>query len=181
MKTIIEAVADFVQQRLTAVGTANDIAPNAIQYRWEHTLRVTTIGQQLARDEHANEQHVVLGCLLHDVATLDHGDYRDHGRLGAQISRPFLRERGLNHDDVEAICYAIAVHVDGKANFEHEPTLEASIVSDADNIDRFGAYRLLEWGQPFMDDYATLISKARERITVLQNYRVKQIMETAAG
>lgn len=54
-------------------------------------------------------------------------------------------------------------------------------MSDADNIDRFGAYRLLEWGRPLLDDYATLISKACERSTVLQNYRVKQIMETAAG
>ena len=51
---------------------------------------------------------------------------------------------GLSEADVNDICYAIAIHVDDKADFEWERTAFSETVGDADNIDRFDAYRIYE-------------------------------------
>ena len=42
------------------------------------------------------------------------------------------------------MCYGIAIHVDDEADFEFERTPLAMGVGDADNIDRYDAYRLYE-------------------------------------
>ena len=42
------------------------------------------------------------------------------------------------------ICYGIAIHVDDKADFQWERTPFCETVGDADNIDRFDAYRIYE-------------------------------------
>jgi hypothetical protein len=182
LQTRIEKTAEFVKEYLwNAAATRTDTNFDP-RYRWNHTLRVTNIGVQIARAENATLEHVVLGCLLHDIALFDDPvDYGDHGRLGAQISRPFLTELGLPTEDVEAICYAVAVHVDDKADFEHPETLESKIVSDADNIDRFDAYRLLLFCRGELDDLDALVEKLRPRIKTLENYRARQIMGTPTG
>jgi uncharacterized protein len=82
---------------------------------------------------------------------------------------------------VDAICYAIAVHVDGKADFEHPHTLEADIVSDADNIDRFGAFRILQWCAPGMDDFGQLAENLRARVAHLEGYLANSPLETPTG
>lgn len=115
------------------------------------------------------------------MAHFDPGDYRDHGRLAARLSRPILTELGYSPQEVEAICYAIAVHVDDKADFEHEPTLEAAIVSDADNVDRFGAYRILLWCANDLYNFEALVATLRERLERLYSYRGKRMMGTDAG
>jgi hypothetical protein len=182
LQTRVEKTAEFVKEYLwNAASTRTDTNFDP-RYRWLHTLRVTNIGVRIARAEKANLEHVVLGCLLHDVAWFDDPvEHRDHGRLGAQVSRPFLTELGLPPEDVEAICYAIAVHVDDKADFDHPVTLESKIVSDADNVDRFDAYRLLLYCQNEMDDLDALVEKLRPRIETLENYRDRQIMGTPTG
>ena len=45
---------------------------------------------------------------------------------------------------IQEICYGIAIHVDDKADFEGERTPLALSVSDADNLDRFDAYRIYQ-------------------------------------
>ena len=54
------------------------------------------------------------------------------------------KELGLPEKRINDICYAIAVHVDEKADFPGENTTFALSVGDADNIDRFDAYRIHE-------------------------------------
>ena len=182
LQTRIDKTATFVKDYLwTATATRTDANLDP-RYRWEHTLRVTNLGVQIARAEDANLEHVVLGCLLHDVAWFDQMEnYKDHGRLGARVSRPFLTELGLPPEDVEAICYAVAVHVDDKADFEHPVTLESKVVSDADNVDRFDAYRMMLYCQNELDDLDALVIKLRERIKTLEDYRQRQIMGTPTG
>ena len=67
-----------------------------------------------------------------------------HGRRSAEIARPFLEGLGLAPDAVNEICYGIAIHVDDRADFEWERTPFCETVGDADNIDRFDAYRIYE-------------------------------------
>ena len=73
------------------------------------------------------------------------------------------------------------MHVDGSAGYEHEHTLEARVVSDADNVDRFGAYRVLLWCVDDMSNYAALIAKLGDRVQRLKDYRERQVMETGYG
>ena len=55
-----------------------------------------------------------------------------------------MKELGLAADRIEDICYGIAIHVDDEADFPGERTPLALSVGDADNIDRFDAYRIYE-------------------------------------
>ena len=58
--------------------------------------------------------------------------------------RPFLENLGLPSERINDIFYGIAMHVDDEAGFEGERTPFAETVGDADNIDRFDAYRIYE-------------------------------------
>jgi len=109
---------------------------------------VANIGREIARAEGLDEELVALGCILHDVSYCrqfhGHEDWKRHGRESAAIARPFLTELGLAADEVEEICYGIAIHVDNEADFPGERTALALTIGDADNIDRFDAYRIYE-------------------------------------
>ena len=181
-KTRLEKIAGFVAERLEQMAADHPSPDRDPAYRWEHTQRVAQYGRQLARAEGADIDVVVAACLLHDVSHFDPlVNYNDHGRLGAEISRPFLETLGYTSEQIDDICYAIAMHVDGDAGYAHEPTLEASIVSDADNIDRFGAYRILWWCVPEMNDLPALTEKLRQRLVRLEKYRHDNPLETVAG
>jgi HD superfamily phosphodiesterase len=177
----LEAIAGYAKNRLEQVGAQHQEPPARIEYRWLHTLRVANIGKQLAECEHAQVELVIAGCLLHDIATFDEGERQNHGHLGGRIIRPYLQELGYSPEEVENVCYAVASHVTGVADFDHPKTLEAMLVSDADNIDRFGAYRLLEYCLPEMENFDRLITKIEKRIPVLERYRSEKILETEAG
>ena len=117
-------------------------------YRLEHSIRVARIGAEIARAEGMNEEHMAIACLLHDVAygmdfPADY-DWSGHGRDSTRIARPFLDTLGLDGQVVEDICYGIAIHVDDRADFEGRRTPFTETVGDADNIDRFDAFRIYD-------------------------------------
>ena len=59
--------------------------------------------------------------------------------------------------------------------------MEARIVTDADNIDRFGAYRVLSYCQSEIDDYMKLTDHLRKRVEKLESYLVKSPLLTISG
>ena len=143
---------------------------------------MSNYGKIIAEAEGADVEMVVAACLMHDVAHFESGeDYKSHGRLGAKISRPVLLEIGYSSVETENICYSIALHVDGNADFDHPETIESKVVPDADNVDRFGAYRVLRWCMPEMYEYDKLIEKLTSRLETLENYRGQQLLETNKG
>ncbi len=116
-------------------------------YRLEHTYRVANIGREIAAREGFDETEMVIACMLHDIAYCEEfgeDGWQDHGRRSAQIARPFLQKLGIAEERINDICYGIAIHVDEKADFPGEKTPFALTVGDADNIDRFDAYRIHE-------------------------------------
>ncbi|HEX7620869.1 MAG TPA: HD domain-containing protein [Anaerolineales bacterium] len=149
------------------------------EYRWKHTLRVAQFGKVIAENEAADVELIVAACLLHDIAWFDTNadNSREHGRLGAQIARPVLESLGYNESKLENICYSIANHVDE----DNPDTLEAKILSDADNVDRFGPYRILQWCFADIEDYDKLAAKLNERIHRLDQYRKKNPLFTTTG
>lgn len=179
----LEDIAEFVQTHLYEMAQKYPSEQHNPVYRWEHTLRVANYGKQIAESEEANTEMVIAGCLLHDVAHFEcEDDYRGHGRMGAKIAREFLPTLNYTPDQIDNICFAVAIHVDGEAGFEHPETLEAFCVTDADNLDRFGAYRILRWCVPEMNDYSKLIVKLKQRIEKLHEYRSREkLLETDTG
>ncbi len=122
-------------------------------YRVEHSIRVANIGRIIAEKEGYNVENVVIACLLHDISYaygIEENRHQDHGRMSALHARPFLESLHLDQKRIESICGAIAIHVDDEADFEFERTAETEVAGEADNIDRFDAYRIyetLEWKQ----------------------------------
>lgn len=126
------------------------------EYRLQHSYRVAYAAGEIARKEGLDEEGLIIGALLHDVGYSlpfrtkegDFGGWQEHGRMSARLARPFLEQLDLDKERVEEICYGIAIHVDGEADFPGEKTAFACSIGDADDVDRFDAYRIydaMEW------------------------------------
>ena len=122
--------------------------PTERDYRLEHSYRVANFAKAIAEAEGFDVTNAVIAGLLHDIAYCEEmvtrEDRMNHGRRSAAIARPFLETLGLSADAVNEICYGIAIHVDDEADFQWERTAFCETVGDADNIDRFDAYRIYE-------------------------------------
>ena len=180
----LHRISEFILARRAATEAkgATNFSAFDYEYRWKHTLRVVQYGRQIAEEEGADVEVVMAACLLHDISKFDDEEYGvEHGRVSARIARPFLETLGYSEERLNNICFSIAVHVDDNADFEHPITIESKIVSDADNIDRFGAYRLLLQNKDVAENYDALIEKAKGRLVTLRKYREANSMGTAAG
>ncbi len=173
----IAKIAAFVPRHLQADARSNGIPEDECAYRWEHSMRVSRYGRVIAEAEGGDVELVVAACLLHDVASFAPGEPADHGRAGAAFIRPYLLEWGYTEEETEAICYALASHVD----VQHPETLLARIVTDADNIDRFGAYRILLGFWKEIGNFGAIAKQAAERLPRLKSYRQEVVMETPTG
>ena len=139
MQQIVEETRKYVKQRLLA-----ELKPEDGYYRYTHTLRVADIGRRIARAENLDEEMLVLGCLLHDigyVACKNRTDFADHGLKSARIAESFLLEQGYDPVKTESICYGIRIHTQADEERLRPATPLEDSVSDADNIDRFDAWR----------------------------------------
>jgi uncharacterized protein len=115
------------------------------QYRYEHSIRVAGIGQSIAKEEGLDEEALIIACLLHDIGYIvchSNEDHRIHGRFSAQIAHDFLTSIGFETERINTICYGIKIHTELKKEYERMPTPFEMSIADADDIDRFDAYRL---------------------------------------
>ena len=143
----VELAMDFLKKRFDESEYFAD-KKSEKDYRFEHSVRVANIGKIIAEKEGMDSDAMVIACLLHDISYINEfktrEESRNHGRYSAKIARPFLEEIGIEPEVIEDICYGIAIHVDDEADFPGERTAFALSVGDADNIDRFDAYRIFE-------------------------------------
>ena len=149
--------------------------PTDRDYRLEHSYRVANIAKAIAEAEGFDVTYAVIGGLLHDIAYCEEmvtrEDRMNHGRRSAAIARLFLESLGLPADAVNEICYGIAIHVDDEADFEWERTPFCETVGDADNIDRFDAYRIYEtleyikFSEMSLDDKREKVASTIEKLT----------------
>ena len=184
----IKATEEFLKMRFDH---ATEFEQPDIAYRIEHTYRVANIGREIAIKEGFDETEMVIACLLHDVSYCEatgEGRFwpavREHGRRSAQIARPFLEELGLPKDRIEDICYGIAIHADGKADFPGENTPFAISVGDADCIDRFDVYRIHETlkNDAFLEkSFAEKREYVEKRLSGLQRLREEPVGTKTAG
>lgn len=146
--------------------------PTQADYRLEHSYRVANIAKTIAEKEGFDITQAVIAGLLHDIAYCEQWsqeeDWINHGRRSAAIARPFLEGLGLSPASVNEICYGIAIHVDDKADFVWERTAFCETVGDADNIDRFDAYRIYETLQSQKFSELPLAEKKEQVASVLE-------------
>ena len=95
--------------------------------------------------------------------------------------RPLLQKLRYSKKDVENICFSIASHVDGKADFKHPKTLVSKILSDADKIDRFSVYRVMLFLRPNIKDYELFIADVQSYLKFIREYRKETPTLTATG
>ena len=113
-------------------------------YRYTHSLRVAGICRNIAIEEGLDEEMLILGGLLHDigyVACRSRLDYADHGLKSAEIAEAFFLEQGYSPRKTASICYGIRIHTQEDAERLRPATVLENSISDADNIDRFDAWR----------------------------------------
>ena len=149
--------------------------PAERDYRLEHSYRVANIAKSIAEAEGFDVTCAVIAGLLHDIAYCEEmvtrEDRMNHGRRSAAIAREFLDSIGLPADVVNEICYGIAIHVDDEADFEWIRTPFCETVGDADNIDRFDAYRIyetleyLKFSEMRLDDKREKVASTIEKLT----------------
>lgn len=118
------------------------------EYRLQHSYRVAYAAGEIVRKEGLDEEGLIIGGLLHDVGYSlpfeTESSWQEHGRMSARLARPFLEQLNLDRERVQDICYGIAIHVDGEADFPGEKTAFAYSIGDADDVDRFDAYRIYD-------------------------------------
>lgn len=175
---IIKKAADFLQTELRKTVGFTDRTERMVEYRIEHSFRVAGIAREIAKAEGFDEERMYVAALLHDIGyTVQYESAKDasrHGKVGAEIARPFFKELGYNDSEVEEMCYGIAIHVDDISDFSGTRTPFALTVGDADNIDRFDTYRIYE-GLHFMNfkelPLAEQIAFADKTIDKLKRFR----------
>ncbi len=150
-------------------------------YRLEHSYRVANIAKTIAEAEGFDVTYAVIAGLLHDIAYCEEmatrEDWKNHGRRSAAIARPFLESLGLSSDAVNEICYGIAIHVDDESDFPWERSPFSETVGDADNIDRFDAYRIYEtlehnkFSEMSLENKKETVASTIEKLTRFKNMK----------
>ena len=108
---------------------------------WHHVQRVETLAETLG-DRHpdpADGRVVTLAVLLHDIGREreDRGEIDCHAEWGAEEAGRILAAVGADDETIERVRHCVRAH---RYSNDVEPeTLEAKIVSDADNLDALGA------------------------------------------
>lgn len=129
MNNYIDQTITFVKKELEGAEAGHD---------WFHIQRVYNNALNLLKTEEANEEVVVLGALLHDIA-----DSKFHGgdeTIGPKKAMDFMTSIAIN-DEVKEHVVKIIENISFKGgNFNktfHSKELE--IVQDADRLDAIGA------------------------------------------
>jgi uncharacterized protein len=176
MDRLYKSAITFLKTTLDNTGRIDDTEK---KYRYEHSLRVSSIAKHIAEKEGQDVLIATVSAILHDAGKYETDINEDHGRVSADFALPFLKSADLTDKQVRDIHFAIAKHADGNAGYEYEDIPEAETVSDSDNIDRFGVYRIYQ--HMLYDKYDTLsiedtIEKCEKKIArnkyLIESYKL---------
>lgn len=106
---------------------------------WKHVRRVENISERIAENEDADKKVVKASVLLHDIGRKkeDEGEIENHAEWGAKKSGEILEDLGYGEEFISEVKHCIRSH---RYSRKPEPeTVEAKVLSDADNLDALGA------------------------------------------
>ncbi len=147
----------------------------------EHAYRTAHAAGEIASREGLDQEGLIIGALLHDVGycRCTPHNLEEHGRISARIVRPFLERLDLGAERVREICYGIAIHEDGKADFPGEDTPFARSIRDAEDVDRYGAYGIYDTMSRI--DFLRLDSGTRKECIVDRLGFIQRALEKKRG
>lgn len=135
--TLLETVRSRAQTYFTDAPPAHD---------WQHVQRVEALAETLI-DRHSDsdavdDRVVILAVYLHDIGRgrEDRGEIDDHATWGAREAGDILAAAGADVGTIERVQHCVRTH--RYSNAIAPETLEAKLVSDADNLDALGAVGL---------------------------------------
>jgi uncharacterized protein len=105
---------------------------------FDHTLRVMRLCEQIGAREGADMAVLIPAALFHDIARpLEEETGVPHEEEGARMAESYLQSVRYPEDCIAGIVHAIRAH---RYSTGIAPeTLEARVLSDADNLDAMGA------------------------------------------
>jgi HD superfamily phosphohydrolase YqeK len=132
---------------------------------YEHTLRAVGYGKELLNHEEGEERIVVPALYLHDIGwgkvnfedfiniaspsrKIDAASVELHMKHGASLAKQILDELDYDVDTTQAVVSIIAVHDRPEKVFAMENP-SATLVFEADYLDRFGAQSLYRFDTMF--------------------------------
>lgn len=138
----------------------DDVAP---AHDWHHVRRVERLADTLASEyDDVDNRVLTQAVLLHDIGRgrEDRSEIDDHAEWGAKQAGEILAEYDRPADEIEHVQHCIRAH---RYSNDIEPTtLEAKLLSDADNLDALGAVGIArcftyggELGTPIHDSNLT--------------------------
>lgn len=141
---------------------------------WDHTLRAVEYGKVLAREEGGDPEIILTALVLHDVgwSRVNYEDFltapvfekkntpsvKEHMAQSVLLAREILQELDFPPEKTESVLRIIAHH-DQPEIILSLPEIEATLVFEADRLDRFGPESRLRYQKMFGLDYRT---KAKE-------------------
>ncbi|MFB6147961.1 MAG: HD domain-containing protein, partial [Candidatus Nanohaloarchaea archaeon] len=127
---------DIDQVRKEAKKYFSDAEP---AHDWHHVKRVEKLAEKIAEKEGADSQVVKLGAILHDIGRSreDRGEIDDHAKWGAREASEILGDAGFSTETIKQVRHCVRSH--RYSNSIEPETVEAEVVSDADNLDAMGA------------------------------------------
>ncbi|MFC4540961.1 HD domain-containing protein [Halosolutus amylolyticus] len=164
-----------------------DDAPPA--HDWHHVQRVDALAETLA-DRHpdpVDERVLHLAVALHDVGRSreDRGEIDDHATWGAREAGEILEDVGADATTIDAVQHCIRAH---RYSNDVEPeTIEAKLLSDADNLDALGAVGIArvfayggELGSPIHDPSVPVAEDETSAGATQYNHIHKKILDLPA-
>jgi uncharacterized protein len=156
---------------------------------WNHTLRVIEFGKILAEAEGGDREVILAALVLHDLgwSQVDYSDFvqapifqkketqsvKDHMVRSTGLAEEILTELDFPPQK-KALVLRIIRHHDEPEIIQAMPEIEATIVFEADRLDRFGPESLERYRQMFDGDYH---QKAQEFLA----YGAKTWFRTPSG
>jgi len=125
--SFIERVVEFAQENL-----------NSPAHGFDHTQRVYNLAYHIGKWEGADLLVVLSAALLHDIGrVMEEGIGADHAETAAYAAKDFLKSIDFPKAKITPVFLAIKQHRARKG--EAPSTVEAKVLSDADNLDALGA------------------------------------------
>ncbi|MFH1450486.1 MAG: HD domain-containing protein [archaeon] len=122
-------------QKIEAYAIENLDSPS---HGFDHTQRVYHLAYQIGKYEEADLLVLLAAALLHDIGrTIEEGIGADHAETAAYFGKDFLKTIDFPREKLKPVFNAIAQH---RASGGEKPqSVEAKVLSDADNLDALSA------------------------------------------
>jgi uncharacterized protein len=112
--------------------------PESGAHGFDHTLRVVRLAEEIGAREGADMAILIPAAIFHDIARpLEEETGAPHEEEGARMAESYLRSVRYPKYQIPAIVHAIRAHRYSSGSAPE--TLEARVLSDADNLDAMGA------------------------------------------